>query len=563
MLVLATVVAASTVAGQEDENDLAELVTGYLWSENLEVQQRSTRRIQRDAALSDVSRERFQAFEQVLAHGRPEFPPRNRADADGEPQVEAVRVSLPDGRTMPVLVYLPEAYDASRSWPMLLAMHGGPLPEPSRALDAAARMISVWREAAKEAGWLIVSPVMAHVVARAPRTEERLPYEILTVGQMESVLSAVQARFRVDPERIVSTGISLGSNFSIAYAASRPDRFAAIVPVSTEGDSRERLLRNLQHVPVYVLQGARDRNIRDIRGPRALAAILDRLSYDIVYREFGDRAHEGFQELYPDVMRWLASRTRRAFPKTVLRVPHGGIVPTARRVHWLRGDTRQAMFHGTIREQRIDIEARWVRTIDVFFHDELVDMDRPVTVWINGERVYEGEVERSVSFALEEARERPGYGRPYAATLELDVPSSDASLELARAFSGRFEPRQREGQLSFWEMYAVRTLEDRFPTLGFQGEPVQNTSGLGLTGEQTAIRIEEIDGEGPFARVGLRVGDVLVEVGGEPFYAGRGLHELRAWLFRELTGAPRRYELIVIRDGERIALEAELSLGEI
>ena len=46
---------------------------------------------------------------------------------------------------------------------------------------------------------------------------------------------------------------------------------SAIVPVSTEGDSREHLLRNLKTVPVYLLEGSQDRNIRTITGPRALS----------------------------------------------------------------------------------------------------------------------------------------------------------------------------------------------------------------------------------------------------------------------------------------------------
>src|SRR5438477_397534 len=82
--------------------------------------------------------------------------------------------------------------------------------------------------------------------------------------QARAVIAALRARYRINPDRIVSTGISLGSNYSIAFAASHADWLSAIVPVSTEGDSRELLLRNLRNVPVYVLEGSLDRNIRAI-----------------------------------------------------------------------------------------------------------------------------------------------------------------------------------------------------------------------------------------------------------------------------------------------------------
>ena len=73
---------------------------------------------------------------------------------------------------------------------------------------------------------------------------------------------------------MVSTGISLGSNYSIAFGSSDPGWFSAIVPVSTQGDSRDLLLRNLKTVPVYILEGSKDKNIRAISGPRSLRDIL-------------------------------------------------------------------------------------------------------------------------------------------------------------------------------------------------------------------------------------------------------------------------------------------------
>ena len=50
--------------------------------------------------------------------------------------------------------------------------------------------------------------------------------------------------------------------------------------------------------------------IREISGPRALRDIVSSFGYDLTYREFGDRAHEGFQEHYDDVLRWLETRAR-------------------------------------------------------------------------------------------------------------------------------------------------------------------------------------------------------------------------------------------------------------
>ena len=131
-------------------------------------------------------------------------------------------------------------------------------------------MLRVWADTAEDAGWIVAAPALTPSVVAGTRTEQRLPYELFHPEQARAVIAALRARYRISPDRIVSTGISLGSNYSIAFATSHADWLSAIVPVSTEGDSRELLLRNLRNVPVYVLEGSQDRNIRAITGPRAL-----------------------------------------------------------------------------------------------------------------------------------------------------------------------------------------------------------------------------------------------------------------------------------------------------
>jgi predicted esterase len=537
------------------------IVTTYLWSEDEALRQQAEAALNADDSLKAVSRIRFHDVEELIRRGRTDFPPPP-AWAYGGFLPEEVIVTLPDGRTMPVIVQLPPQYNPATAWPMLLAMHGGPPGSAEGARRSANRMLRVWNQAAADAGWIIVSPIMTTVVSAGGRTEDRLPYEILRSEQMEAILATVEKRYRIDPNRIVSTGISLGSNFSIAFACARPDRFAAIVPVSTEGDSRELLLRNMMHVPAHILEGTQDRNIRTIQGPNALAAILTSFGYDLTYREFGDRAHEGFQEHYPDVLRWLADRPRPVYPREVLRVPHPAIAPTSRRVFWIETDTREGLAHAKVEGNRIDITTRWVREIRLYLHDRLVDLDRPVEVWANGVRVKETEVTRSVPLALEQARFLKDTGRIYAGSLTVTVPQSEESLEAGRSLWKSLEPKHPEGVLSFWEMYATRALEERFPTLGLEGQAVDDPTQLGLDGEMTGIRLTQVDPDGPFGEVSLRVGDVLLEVDGEPFVASHGLGFLHAWLLRELDGVARPYTLLIWRNGERLELESELALGD-
>jgi len=424
-------------------------------------------------------------------------------------------------------------------------------------------MLGVWAKAADDAGWIVAAPAMESTCAQGEYTAERLPFEIFHPEEAAAVVAAVRTRFAVNPDRVVSTGISLGSNFSIAFACARPDWLSAIVPVSTEGESRELLLRNLRGVPIYVLEGARDGNIRGIGGPRALQEILVGFGYDVHYREFSDRSHEGFGDHYGDVLRWLDSRPRRRDPHLVLRVPSDAIMPVARRVHWIECDARQALLRARVVDPgRIEIEVHRARELRLFLNDHLVDLDRALEVVVNGVTVHDGLLSRSMRVALEQARELDDERRFYCAELTVPVPTSDTALNIGRRLAQELAPSREPGTLSFWEMYAARAILERFPDLGmlFIGEdlPVD----LGSAGDRVALRVLAVDANGPLQSSGLVAGDLLVEFGGEPFFHGvAGLAKAYNWLVRELRSKPAEYELTVWRADKPVVLSVSLALG--
>ena len=536
------------------------LVRAYLWPASEAEFRTASARIAGDESLVGVSRLRMHDLEEWVRRGP--TPSGGAPEARGDVLDEFV-VDAPGGREIPVFVRIPTRYDPEHQWPVMFAMHGGPPGNAEGAVRSARRMIDVWAGPAEVAGWIVVSPAMVDVVSRDGRTQDRLPYEIFHPEEARAVIDAVRKKYSVNPDRIVSTGISLGSNFSIAYGAGLPDWLSAIVPVSTEGDSRELLLRNLGPVPTYVLEGSQDQNIRGVGGPRSLDQILTSFNYDLVYREFSDRAHEGFAEHYPDVLRWLDARPRDTSPREVLRVPHEGIVPVSRRVHWIETDTRQGFVHARIKDQgEIEIDARWTNRITLFLNDRMMDLDAPLVVSINGEVVHQGSMKRSMRFALEEAKRLGDERRLYATSLTLSVPTTPESIRHSVQAWETMTPTHPQGDLSFWEMYAVGALEERVPTVGFQGREEGMPESVVGAPEQVGLRVTAVDAESPGARAGLQEDDLLVSFGGEPFFRGRGgVEGLHHWLIRELREPAADYELVVWRDGRLERLRASYALG--
>jgi hypothetical protein len=211
---------------------------------------------------------------------------------------------------------------------------------------------------------------------------------------------------------------------------------------------------------------------------------------------------------------------------------------------------------------RISVTALWTREITLYLHDRLVDLDKPLEVWINGTKAFAGTVPRSIATALEEARGLADERRIYAAKLRVKVPATTEALLTARKLWSDLQPRQSELTLSFWERFAVGALEERFPSLGIDGTEAAMPSGLPAVPMQTAIRVSRVQADGPFGASGLRPGDLIIEVAGEPFFRNKdGLSGLRHWLMRELRVEPVSFPLLVWRDGKSQTLNALLKLG--
>jgi len=560
-VVLTVLIAAPPPPQPAADDPLVALVQRYLWPTSETDRLAAERALTADASLTAMSRERFHDLEEAMRRGRASYPPPP-ARVDNRFPIAELLVDVPAGPAVPVLVQLPSRYDPRADWPLMFAMHGGPPGSAAQARSGAERMIRVWADAAEDAGWIVAAPALTPSVVAGARTEQRLPYELFHPEQARAVIEALRARYRINSDRMVSTGISLGSNYSIAFATAHPDWFSAIVPVSTEGDSRELLLRNLKTVPIYILEGSQDKNIRTISGPRALRDVLASFAYDVTYREFGDRAHEGFQEHYGDVLRWLDTRPRQAYPREVLRVPNAAITPIGRRVHWIEPDTRQAFVRAVVSSpSRIEITARWARTLRVFVHDRLVSLDRPVEICVNGVQAFNGRVSRSALTALRHARMRGDERLIDAAEVVVSVPATPDAIAIAERAFNELTPQYAEGTLSFWEMYATRALEERVPALGFDGVEEALPPGVKAAAEQVAIRVRQVAPAGPLSAA-LKPDDLLLEVGGEPFFRGRGaVTGLHAWLIRELRGEPAPYTIAVWRDGKRVESTVQLKLG--
>jgi hypothetical protein len=232
-------------------------------------------------------------------------------------------------------------------------------------------------------------------------------------------------------------------------------------------------------------------------------------------------------------------------------------------VHWVEADTRQAFVRARVAgASRIDIETRWARSLRVYVHDRLLDLDRPVEIRINGASVFADRVKRSAVTALQGAWARGDERLIDAAEIRIDVPAAADALAVGERAFNELTPKRQEGTLSFWEMFATRALEERWPAIGIEGVEDALPPDIKAAPEQVAVRVRHVDPDGLLAAAALKPGDLLIELGGEPFFRGRGgLTSLHHWLIRELRNEPASYAVTVWRDGRRLEATVRLKLG--
>ncbi len=480
-----------------------------------------------------LSKAEFATVEALLRAGR-DYP---EADPD---EARYLTVTVRPGRAFRVLVSLPAAYAPATSCPLMLVMAGGPVSSRGQARRDCLSIADLWWELLKKSGWILAA-VEDTVSLRLGDGDLR--YLTLQPGDLRAAIDSVAARFNVDPDRVCATGVSLGANYAIQFAAAHPDAFAGIFPVASEGESREALLRNLGHASIQLLNGAKDKNIRTIDGPRQMAAILKRLGVRSSYTEVPDRAHEGFGDHYAGALPWLEEARRPAWPKVVTRVPHEGLFPVARRVFWLEADGDQAVLRAEAKGQTIEISAACARRLTLRLSDALLDLDRPVTVSVNGKKAFEGRVARTLRAALETAARDRGIAA--AGAIEVEVPQD---AEASEKWLESLKPAAEAAPLPWWEFYAKATLRERRPRAGIDGEKTADGS----------VRVTTLDPASPEAKAGVKRGDLAAGFEDEVFHReGGGLPLITEWLLR-LPENPESYTLVLLREGRPVRLRIPL-----
>jgi poly(3-hydroxybutyrate) depolymerase len=213
---------------------------------------------------------------------------------------------------MPYRIYVPKGYTASRTWPLIVALHGLGGTEDSFFEGYGGTMTKL----AEQHGYLVAAPLGYRVdgsygwgTGNPPadpgtrRVQERSEQDVMQVLQL------MKQQYKIDDNRVYLMGHSMGAIGSWKIAPKYPDLFAAVGPIAGSGspDSLERY----RHVPHIIVHGDADPTV-NVRGSRTMVERMKQLGIEHKYIEVPGGGHSDIaQPNLPAMFEFFNAHTRK------------------------------------------------------------------------------------------------------------------------------------------------------------------------------------------------------------------------------------------------------------
>jgi len=379
----------------------------------------------RAAIVAQLRKADFAAVEKALRS-----PTRGPSPVEVGKIVERKTKSDLDGEEFSYAIQVPAAYNPAKPWPLLITLHG--------TGGNGADWIRTWARTAGATHILVAPTTPKHTWAA-----RQGHFYVLTA------LREATDALNVDPDRVYLDGMSMGGGGAFRLAEHVPDRWAAIGPRCNVPDIRQKkdktyvtmLAENFRMVPVYWVLGAKDEKI-PIEMGRAAKADVEAARGELLYREFPEGGHDWSLEKDEVVLEWYGKHARAPYPEELVWKSYEKVFS---RAFWVEVTKRTeapplTIVHldqkGAESERRtelrpptlvrakrkgnaIDVTTEEVRELRVYLDDAMVDLDKSVTITVNGRKLHDATVKRSLDVLIDEAHKRRDSSMLFSAFVDL------------------------------------------------------------------------------------------------------------------------------------------------
>jgi len=221
-----------------------------------------------------------------------------------------------------------------------------------------------------------------------------------------NVFAVVKDEFALDYDRVFLAGAGKGFAAATATARAFPQLFAGIV---AHGPVEAAEASNLRNMPSLIVDGG--------AGGQSFHDRVAELGFGNCQVSDGAGPAE--------VWAWIMEQKRDAYPKHITFAP---TTSGARGAQWLRVDDfdlDEGPWIDAVADREsntITVEADKISFVEIMLNDELVDMDAPVKVVVNG-TTHEEVVPRNKRTMIDLAFDQGDWARVFTNALRFDVPS--------------------------------------------------------------------------------------------------------------------------------------------
>jgi phospholipase/carboxylesterase len=193
-------------------------------------------------------------------------------------RVGVMHIGGPSGTRGGFSLYVPEYYDASRAWPLVVAMHGG-------SGNGGAFLWS-WLREARTRGLVVIAPTAIGSTWSLMDAEVDGP-------NIDDMVRQVSEQWNIDPARQLLTGMSDGGTFTYVLGLRGDCRFTHLAPIAASFHPMLMTFADADRargLPVHIVHGAQDWMFSPEMA-RSAQQTLEQAGAAVIYREIADLSH--------------------------------------------------------------------------------------------------------------------------------------------------------------------------------------------------------------------------------------------------------------------------------
>jgi predicted esterase len=323
---------------------------------------------------------------QTILKGLDEDGGRWQTYVRGERALVVAKSTSPDSVLQFYLLKLPKNWDPKKTYPLIVDLHGA---GPSNPLFYIMANMEPRQTVSTQSG-----PDPQQYFRLMPWGRGNSGYMEFGETDVMDSLDDVLRRFKTDPDRTFLTGHSMGGGGAWAFALHNPDRWAAVCPVSGATWRIPKglgLADNVAYVPFRIWHGDADSSV-PVESAYLMQAELRRAGNEPEMVILPGQGHD-----YPWVAQvsntiWLMKHVRK-------RPDHFSFIAETDRWRGAWGITMTRSlgvsalprFDCSINGNTVRIRSEGTTGLSVQLGQGGLGLSGPVTLWWNGQKVYEGQ----------------------------------------------------------------------------------------------------------------------------------------------------------------------------